>query len=144
MQNVIYFQVLLAKMTGSQQYRSATQAFCDARVSQSKSPKGLIFISPWGSLRYAANIAYICLQVRFFIWIKIFKCFINHLFTRRPIWICQTHWHIANSLKNKYTTHLEILEEALSVDLEPILPLVRTIVRGTLSFHSNFNSGRKA
>ena len=53
----------MAKMTGGQQYLSAAQSFCDARVSQSKSPKGLLFISPWGSLRYSANIAYICLQV---------------------------------------------------------------------------------
>ncbi len=59
-------QVMLAKMTGnSLPYITDAQTFCNNRIStsQSKTSKGLIFVSPWGSLRYAANIAFICLQV---------------------------------------------------------------------------------
>jgi len=31
---------------------------------QKKTPKGLLFISQWGSLRYALNLAFIMLQVK--------------------------------------------------------------------------------
>ena len=56
-------QVLLAKVTNDPTYINAIKTYCDAKVAQPKTPKGLLFISQWGSLRYASNAAYICLQV---------------------------------------------------------------------------------
>ncbi len=56
-------QILLAKIDGSTQYVNAAQAFCDWVVNTApRTPKGLVFISQWGSLRHASNVAYICLQ----------------------------------------------------------------------------------
>jgi hypothetical protein len=54
---------MLAKLTNDPTYISAIKTFCDSKVNQPKTPKGLLFISQWGSLRHASNIAYICLQV---------------------------------------------------------------------------------
>lgn len=53
----------MAKITGRAQYMTVIRAFCDAKMNQAKTPEGLLFIQNMGSLRYAANIAYICLQV---------------------------------------------------------------------------------
>lgn len=58
-------QVMLAKMTNDPTYINAIKTFCDSKVNQPKTPKGLLFISQWGSLRHASNVAYICLQVCF-------------------------------------------------------------------------------
>lgn len=56
-------QVLLAKVDGSQKYVDAARSFCDWVVDQApKTPKGLVFISEWGSLRHASNVAFVCLQ----------------------------------------------------------------------------------
>ncbi|ODM94862.1 Endoglucanase E-4 [Orchesella cincta] len=56
-------QVLLAKVDGSNKYVNAARTFCDWVVDQApKTPKGLVFISQWGSLRHAANVALTCLQ----------------------------------------------------------------------------------
>lgn len=56
-------QVLLAVIDGSTQYVNAARTFCDWVVFDApKTPKGLIFLSLWGSLRHASNVAYICLQ----------------------------------------------------------------------------------
>lgn len=56
-------QVLLAKIDGSVQYVNAARTFCDWVVNEApKTPKGLVFLSLWGSLRHAANVAYVCLQ----------------------------------------------------------------------------------
>ncbi|EFX80604.1 endoglucanase-1,4-beta-glucanase [Daphnia pulex] len=55
-------QVLMAKLTNDTLYKTATKTFCDSKVNQPKTPKGLLFISTWGSLRHAANIAFVCLQ----------------------------------------------------------------------------------
>lgn len=57
------FQVMLAKLTNETTYNNAIKSFCDSKVNQPKTPKGLLFISQWGSLRSAANDAFICLQV---------------------------------------------------------------------------------
>ncbi|XP_069681404.1 endoglucanase E-4-like [Periplaneta americana] len=55
--------VLLAQLTGKQTYKDSVQRFCDHMLyTQKKTPKGLVFISDWGSLRSAANIVYICLE----------------------------------------------------------------------------------
>ncbi|KAK4020891.1 endoglucanase E-4-like [Daphnia magna] len=55
-------QVMLAKLTGEEKYKNDVKGYCDAKVNQPKTPKGLVFINAWGSLRYAANSAFICLQ----------------------------------------------------------------------------------
>ncbi|XP_069681406.1 uncharacterized protein [Periplaneta americana] len=56
--------VLLAQVTGKQSYKDVVRGFCNWMVnSQTKTPKGLLFLSEWGSLRSAANVVYICLQV---------------------------------------------------------------------------------
>merc|ERR1719220_455748 len=48
---------------GNQEYKTSLQNYCDwARNSQEKSPKGQIFYMKWGSLRYASNTAFICMQ----------------------------------------------------------------------------------
>lgn len=58
-------QVLMAKITQKQIYRQQTENFCNYVSRQApKTPKGLVFIAPWGSLRYASNVAFLCLQVR--------------------------------------------------------------------------------
>jgi hypothetical protein len=51
------FQVLLAKLTNDQTYISSIRTFCDSYVNQPKTPKELLLISQWGSLRHASNIA---------------------------------------------------------------------------------------
>ncbi|CAL4181265.1 unnamed protein product, partial [Meganyctiphanes norvegica] len=56
-------QVLLAKLTNKNKYKTATKAFCDDVINnKQRTPKGLVFFAKWGPLRYSANAAYICLQ----------------------------------------------------------------------------------
>ena len=64
---------LMAEFTGDKVYKDSLQAYCDLAVSApgdpEKSPGGLLWYpggadGQWGSLRYAANTAFICLQVR--------------------------------------------------------------------------------
>ncbi|XP_066989121.1 uncharacterized protein [Macrobrachium rosenbergii] len=44
-------------------YVSDLKSFCDKMVySMPRTPKRLVFINEWGSLRYAANVAFICLR----------------------------------------------------------------------------------
>ena len=44
-------------------YKQSLQAFCDHAVNgQQRSPKGQLFYYQWGSLRYASNAIFICLQ----------------------------------------------------------------------------------
>lgn len=55
--------VLLAQITGDAVYVNAAKAFCDYIVNDvPRSPKGLAYISQWGSLRHAGNVAFVCLQ----------------------------------------------------------------------------------
>lgn len=57
-------QILLAKIDGSQQFVNAAQAFCNWVVLQApRTPLNLVFLSPWGSLRHASNVAFGCLQL---------------------------------------------------------------------------------
>jgi hypothetical protein len=58
----------MAKLTGRSQYITVVKAFCDAKLTQVKTPKGLLFQNNAGSLRYAANIAFLCLQVAYLIY----------------------------------------------------------------------------
>ncbi|XP_034236643.1 endoglucanase 13-like [Thrips palmi] len=56
-------QVLLAQLTGLQEYRDAARAFCDHSVlHQKRTPKGLLYVEKSGTLCHAANIAFVCLQ----------------------------------------------------------------------------------
>ncbi|CAL8072378.1 unnamed protein product [Orchesella dallaii] len=56
-------QVLLAKIDQSPVYVEAARNFCDWVVDEAtKTPLGLVFISQWGSLRHASNVAFVCLQ----------------------------------------------------------------------------------
>ncbi|KAK7083492.1 hypothetical protein SK128_017351 [Halocaridina rubra] len=59
-------QVLLAEyadMVDRGTYSNDLKAFCDEIIDKTPTtPKGLVFIMPWGSLRYAANAAFICLR----------------------------------------------------------------------------------
>ena len=62
---------LMAEFTGEKKYTDALKKFCDHAVSgQTRSPGGMLHYSSWGSLRYAANTAFICLQVRMKLWYK--------------------------------------------------------------------------
>ncbi|HZO75425.1 MAG TPA: glycoside hydrolase family 9 protein [Ktedonobacteraceae bacterium] len=60
--------ILLAEITGQQQYKDDAQRFLDwwtVGVNGQKvsySPGGEAFLSPWGSLRYAANTAFLALN----------------------------------------------------------------------------------
>jgi hypothetical protein len=57
-------QVLLAKLTNKQAYKDTVQGYVDYMISsQQKTPKGLLYIDQWGTLRHAANAALIMLQV---------------------------------------------------------------------------------
>nr|AGP76414.1 endo-beta-1,4-glucanase [Macrotermes carbonarius] len=56
-------QVLLAKLTSKQHYKDEITGYVDYLVyTQQKTPKGLVFIDVWGTLRHAANAAFIILQ----------------------------------------------------------------------------------
>jgi hypothetical protein len=54
----------MAKLTNEDQYMKSTEKFCNWVLNDApKTPKKLVFLSKWGSLRHAANVAFICLQV---------------------------------------------------------------------------------
>ena len=54
----------MAEMTGDKVYKDSLEKFCDqAANGQEKSPGGMLYYAEWGSLRYASNAAFICLQV---------------------------------------------------------------------------------
>nr|CAD7445147.1 unnamed protein product [Timema bartmani] len=56
--------VLLAKLTGDSSYSTKMENYCDTMFnSQQKTPKGLIFISEWGSLSTTTYLLQICLEV---------------------------------------------------------------------------------
>ena len=64
---------LMAEITGESTYKSPLKSFCDHAVNgQQRSPKGMLFYYQWGSLRYASNAAFVCLQV-----IKRIQTFLN-------------------------------------------------------------------
>jgi hypothetical protein len=56
-------QVLMAQITNDQKYKTMTQTYCDWLISNAtKTPKGLVYLDQWGSLRHAAGASWICLQ----------------------------------------------------------------------------------
>nr|AGP76409.1 endo-beta-1,4-glucanase 2 [Hospitalitermes bicolor] len=56
-------QVLLAKLTNKQEYKDNIQSYVNYLIyNQQKTPKGLLDIDMWGTLRHAANAAFIMLE----------------------------------------------------------------------------------
>jgi len=57
-------QVLMYEATGESQYKASLETFCDKAVSgTTMSPQGQLWENiGWGSLRYSANVAFVCLQ----------------------------------------------------------------------------------
>ena len=56
-------QLLLYEATLDTKYSSLVIQFCDWLLSGAqRTPQGLLFLQPWGSLRHAANAAFICLR----------------------------------------------------------------------------------
>merc|ERR1712213_121251 len=54
---------LMAEFTGEKKYTDSLKKFCDHAINdQTKSPGGMLHYMQWGSLRYAANAAFMCLQ----------------------------------------------------------------------------------
>jgi endoglucanase len=57
-------QILMAALTGQPKYVQPATAFCDWVVNTApKSPKGMVFLSEWGALRHAGNVAFACLTL---------------------------------------------------------------------------------
>ena len=57
-------KILLAQLTGKASYLTDVQNLCNYFTTKVKrSPKGQAFFYDWGSLRYTANAAFICLMV---------------------------------------------------------------------------------
>ena len=56
-------KILLAQLTNEKEYLDDVVTLCDAFVNSPKSPLGQAFFLQWGSLRYSANGAFICLAV---------------------------------------------------------------------------------
>ena len=92
-------QILMAKITGQTTYRQQAEAFCNYIVRQApKTPKGLVFLSQWGALRHASNVAFVCLQVS--IEFNELRCHFFALLFRQLIWVLIL-MNILNSLVNK-------------------------------------------
>ena len=58
-------KVLLAEITGDSDDLSSLRSQCQSFVGTQRSPLGRTHIDQWASLRYAANAAFVCLQVSF-------------------------------------------------------------------------------
>lgn len=57
-------QILMAGLTNDTKYVTPATAFCDWVVTQApRSPKGMVFLSEWGALRHASNVAFVCLNL---------------------------------------------------------------------------------
>ena len=58
-------QILLFEATSASKYENAIDTFLSYVMNEAQyTPKGLIFIDQWGSLRHASNMAHACAQVR--------------------------------------------------------------------------------
>jgi hypothetical protein len=57
-------QVLMYELTGEDKYKQAIDSMVNWMTQPSRfTPKGLLYVSQWGSLRHAANLAHLCFQV---------------------------------------------------------------------------------
>jgi len=54
-------KILLADLTGKQEYKIAASDFCNRIENKPKTPAGMVFIQQWGSNRHAANVAFVCM-----------------------------------------------------------------------------------
>lgn len=53
--------IVMARVFGDQKYKQSAQDHCDYWVNtMPKTPKGLVYIADWGSLRHASNAAFGC------------------------------------------------------------------------------------
>merc|ERR1712025_76693 len=55
-------QILLAQLTGEDKYLNDAKGVCQSYLNMPQSPGGRSHYLQWGSLRYAMNMAFICLQ----------------------------------------------------------------------------------
>lgn len=56
--------IILSRILGDAKYVASAKAQCDNWVNTvPRTPKGLVYVSQWGSLRHAANAAFGCLLV---------------------------------------------------------------------------------
>ena len=53
--------LLLAMVTGAGRYGRQVEDYCEGVARRPRSPRGLVLLSTWGSLRHAANAAFLCL-----------------------------------------------------------------------------------
>lgn len=54
----------MALETGEMRYKDDVEKFCNFSIyNQRRTPEGLVFINSYGTLAYAADIAFICLKV---------------------------------------------------------------------------------
>ena len=56
-------QVLMADITGDSTYEASITSYISSLDSATYTPEGLLYLSDWGSARYAANNAHLCAQV---------------------------------------------------------------------------------
>nr|AXQ39830.1 beta-1,4-endoglucanase [Diploptera punctata] len=62
-QKITGVEVLLAQLTKEQAHIDKITDYCDGMINdQARTPKGLVFIEQWGSLRMASNAVYLCLE----------------------------------------------------------------------------------
>ncbi|KAF0293757.1 Endoglucanase E-4 [Amphibalanus amphitrite] len=55
-------QLLMYQLTGDSSYGSMVTQFCDwVKNEAPRSPKGMVYLNMWGSLRHVGNVAFICL-----------------------------------------------------------------------------------
>ncbi|KAF0300354.1 Endoglucanase E-4 [Amphibalanus amphitrite] len=55
-------QLLMYQLTGESSYGSMVTQFCDwVKNNAPRSPKGMVYLNQWGSLRHVGNVAFICL-----------------------------------------------------------------------------------
>ena len=58
------YALMAEAVPDDKKYQKSLEDFCDHVISGvQKSPKGQLYFFQWGSLRYASNAAFICLQV---------------------------------------------------------------------------------
>jgi len=60
----VAIHVLMSRIFGDEKYKTSARQHCENWMySEPKTPKGLVFIDAWGSLRHASNAAFGCLLV---------------------------------------------------------------------------------
>jgi endoglucanase len=58
-------KVIMFELTGNDKFKGCIDNFIEYIQHQAQyTPKGLLYINQWGSLRYASNVAHVCAQVK--------------------------------------------------------------------------------